>query len=120
MKNRVRFIARTSLPIVIIISSIATAQQRLPFIGTRYFNFMGGSGTGQSITIEKDGTFTMKFYGKVKTSVTNRGKFSNPLILDDGSKYLLKDNKIYSITPNGQIRKGCRGEGILCESTLGI
>jgi hypothetical protein len=116
----VKFTAETSLLIIAIIGSIATAQQKLPFIDTRYFNFMGGSGTGQSITIEKDGAFTIKFYGKVKTSVTNRGKFSNPLILDNGGGYLFKDNKIYSITPDSQIRKGCRGEGTLCESPLGI
>src|SRR5688572_19640288 len=40
-----------------------TAQSPLPFIGERFINFMGGTGTQSSITIEKDGTTLVKGLG---------------------------------------------------------
>lgn len=93
-------------------------QEILPFVGTKRFNFLGGTGTGQSITIQEDGTTIIKSHGLFDSSVRYRGKFSNPIILEDGFGLLLKDNKIYSLSPNGQIGKGCKGEGKLCESEL--
>ncbi|MTJ53772.1 hypothetical protein FJR38_14500 [Anabaena sp. UHCC 0253] len=93
-------------------------QAILPFVGTRFFNFMGGSGTGQSITIKNDGIAIVKIHGTMNTSVLYEGKFSNPLILKDGFGLLFKDNKVYDLNPSGQISKGCKGEGKLCESDL--
>ena len=92
--------------------------QNLPFVGTRFFNFLGGSGTGQSITIQADGTTIVKLHGTVSSSVQYSGKFSNPIRLEDGFGLILKDDKIYSLSPNGQIGKGCKGEGSICESDL--
>ena len=43
--------------------------QKLPFVGTRYFNFAGGMGTEESITITKKGNVTIKIYGKSSTGV---------------------------------------------------
>ncbi|WP_322746021.1 hypothetical protein [Nostoc sp. LEGE 06077] len=98
----------------------SSAQDKPPFIGTRLFNFLGGSGTGQSIEIAPDGTTIVKLNGTFESSVQYQGKFSNPIILQDGSglRLLLKDGKIYSLLANGQIVKGCRGEEKLCESSL--
>ncbi|MCP6759562.1 MAG: hypothetical protein NHB32_12515 [Fischerella sp. CENA71] len=98
----------------------ADYQAKPPFIGTRFFNFLGGNGTGQSIAIATDGTTIVKLNGTVSSSVQYRGKFSNPIILQDGSGLglLIKDDKIYSLSANGQIAKGCRGEGTVCESSL--
>ncbi|MFB2772157.1 hypothetical protein ACE1AT_23155 [Pelatocladus sp. BLCC-F211] len=98
----------------------ADHQAKLPFIGTRFFNFLGGNGTGQSIAIATDGTTIVKLNGTVSSSVLYRGKFSNPIILQDGSGLglLLKDDKIYSLSADGQIAKGCRGEGTVCESSV--
>jgi hypothetical protein len=97
-----------------------TAAQNLPFIGTRFFNFLGGNGTGQSITIQADGTTIVKSHGTVSSSVQYRGKFSNRIRLENGFGLILNYDydKIYSLSPNGQIGKGCRGEGRLCESNL--
>ena len=95
-----------------------TEKAKLPFVGTKFFNFLGGSGTGQSITIKKDGATIVKTHGVFNSSVVYKGKFSNPIIFKDRFGLLLKDNKIYSLSPDGQIGKGCKGEGTLCESSL--
>ncbi|BAY15675.1 hypothetical protein NIES21_14940 [Anabaenopsis circularis NIES-21] len=94
--------------------------EKPPFIGTRLFNFLGGSGTGQSIAIAPDGTTIVTLNGTFESSIQYNGKFSNPIILQDGSGLglLLKDGKIYSLLSNGQIAKGCKGEGTVCESSL--
>lgn len=93
-------------------------QEILPFVGTKYFNFLGGSGTGRTITIKDDGSTIVKILGTVSTSVIYEGKFSNPLIFDDGDGLLIKGDKIYELRTGGQVAKGCKGEGTLCESDL--
>ncbi|WP_353931573.1 hypothetical protein WJM97_03015 [Okeanomitos corallinicola TIOX110] len=90
----------------------------LPFIGTRYYNFLGGSGTGQTITIKDDGNAIVKIIGTQNTSVIYEGKFTNPLIFVEGDGILIKDNKIYLLGRNRKFAKGCKGEGIVCESEL--
>jgi hypothetical protein len=90
----------------------------LPFVGTRFFNFLGGSGTGQTITIKNDGITIVKLHGTMNTSVMYEGKFSNPIIFKDGDGLLLKNNKIYQLKTDGQIAQGCKGEGKLCETDL--
>ncbi len=113
--------ATLALLLIVPISSsgIAIAQERLPFIGTKYFNFIGESGTEESITIEKDGTATLKFYGLISQGVIWKGKFSNPLIpFSSGNGLLFKDEKVYGITGNGELRKGCKSKEKLCESSL--
>lgn len=93
-------------------------KDKPPFVGTRFFNFLGGNGTGKSITIDADGTTTVKLHGTVSSSVEYSGQFSNPIILNDGGKLLLKDDKIYLLSANGQIAKGCKGDEKPCESSL--
>ncbi len=99
---------------------VASHQEKLPFIGTRLFNFLNGNGTGQSIAIAPDGTTIVKLNGKFESSVQYNGKFSNPIILQDGSGLglLFKDGKVYSLSTDGNIAKGCQGEGTICESSL--
>jgi hypothetical protein len=93
---------------------VAREKQKLPFIGTRYFNFMGGTGTVESITIDKNGKVTLKVHGTVSTEVYYTGKFSNPV----GDLLLLNGNKVYRLDDKGQIIKGCRREGEVCEAEL--
>ncbi len=107
---------------------IAGQKQKLPFIGTRYFNFMGGTGTNQAITIDKNGKTTISknfhgtFHGTVSTGVVYQGKFSNPITINDRGiiiyKYLFKENKIYILDKDGKIEKDCRREGEICEAGL--
>jgi hypothetical protein len=96
------------------------SSQKTPFIGTRFFNFYGGNGTGQSITILSDGTTTVKLHGTFESSVLYQGKFTNPINLQDENRQilLLKDGKIFNINRNGDIAKNCKGDGKPCESDL--
>jgi hypothetical protein len=110
------------LSIGLLSSNGVIAGQKLPFVGTRYFNFMGGTGTNESITIEKNGTITLKYVDHFSGRhgdpvVLYKGKFSNPIKLKDGTGYLLKGNKIY-LLENGKIEKGCITEGEVCEAEL--
>ncbi len=91
---------------------------KLPFTGTRYFNFMGGSGTGRLLTLQSDGTAILESQGVFGSSVIYRGKFSNPLVLPDEPALLIEGNKIYSLRPNGQIAQGCKKPGQPCEALL--
>lgn len=100
--------------------TVSNYNQKLPFIGARFFSFLNGNGTGKSISIATDGTTIVKLNGKFDTTIQYNGKFSNPIILQDGSGLglLLKDDKIYSLLANGEIAKGCKGDGTICESSL--
>lgn len=99
-------------------TSSPSNQASLPFVGTRGFNFLGGSGTAYTITIEADGTTIVKLHGTFGSSVEYSGKFTNPIIFEDGLGLLFKNNRIYSLTADNQIAKGCKGEGKLCDSEL--
>ncbi|MBD2232748.1 hypothetical protein [Phormidium tenue] len=98
--------------------SVELAAEEPPFFGDRYFNFYGGNGTGQSITIELDGATTVEQHGTESSSVLYRGQFSNPLILDDGERLRIEGNTISKISEDGDIISGCNGEGEPCESEL--
>jgi hypothetical protein len=82
--------------------------ETLPFTGTRRFNFLGGSGTGQSITIESNGDTLVQLHGTMQTSVLYRGKFSNPIVLEDGVKLLLEGDRIYILGPKQHSAKDCK------------
>ena len=93
-------------------------QEVLPFVGTRFFNFLGGSGTGQSITINSEGYTIVKLHGTANTGLLYQGEYTNPIILNDGFGLLIKGNKIYQLKADGQMARGCRQEGSPCEATL--
>lgn len=78
----------------------------LPFVGTRRFNFTTGNGTVDEITIEKDGTTTIVGLGTTP-QIEYKGKFSNPIKLNDGEIYLFKSDKVSSVKENGEILKNC-------------
>jgi hypothetical protein len=80
----------------------------LPFVGMRRFNFLGGSGTGRTITIESNGDTLVQLHGTMRTSVLYRGTFSNPIILEDGNKLLLEADKIYSLGADQNSAKDCK------------
>ncbi|NJR15971.1 MAG: hypothetical protein HC785_09790 [Calothrix sp. CSU_2_0] len=101
-------------------SSTHQYSQKPPFIGKRFFNFAGGNGTGQSITILADGTTSVQFHGKFESPVLYRGKYTNPINLQDGSgeSLLLKDGKIYLLNGDGKIPPDCQDGGKPCVSDL--
>jgi hypothetical protein len=92
-------------------------REPIPFTGTRRFNFLGGSGTGQSITIESNGDTLVQLHGTGGISVIYSGEFSNPIVLDDGRKLLLEGDKIY-ILLLGQSLEECKSSGSPCQANL--
>jgi hypothetical protein len=109
------------LLISILFGDMAMAKEKLPFVGVRRFNLYGGSGTGQSITIDRNGKTTIKVHGTVSTEIIYKGKFSNPITINSYGqiyKYLFKKNKIYELDKNGKTKENCKREGTICESDL--
>ena len=96
-------------------------DQSLPFVGTRRFNFLGGSGTGQSITIASDGQTTVQRYGTTRSSIEYSGKFANPIVLESGQRLLIQGNKVYSVQADGKVAPLCNSkepDHAPCEATL--
>ncbi len=116
--NKMNKILVTSIAVFLTtISAYSAAEIDLPFIGTRFFNTAGGSGTEESITIKKDRSTIIKVHGKTGTVIEYKGKFRNPILLEDGSGWLFKGNKVYSLE-HGKIMHGCRGDNDECDSEL--
>ena len=102
----------TSLTVITLVlpsAAVHAKTPKLPFVGTKYFNFMGGSATGQSITIKKDGSTTILFHGMGGDVVEYKGKFQNPIPLkyEDGTRYYyeIKGNQIRDLDENKKL--GC-------------
>ncbi|MEA5467191.1 hypothetical protein [Leptothoe sp. PORK10 BA2] len=96
----------------------AASETTPPFFGERYFNFYGGNGTGQSITIESDGATTVRRNGTVSSSVIYRGQFSNPIMTNEGEQLRIDGDNISLVSADGQVIQGCKGENAPCESDL--
>lgn len=96
----------------------------LPFVGTRYFNMAGGNCTKESITIKKNGEVSLKYHGCQGTGTYFKGKFSNPLKIQEKNEtyyYQIKDNQIYELDKNKQVSNKCTVIGrqdSLCISQL--
>ena len=101
---------------------IAREQSRkdkvlLPFIGTKYFNHMGGSGTESSLTITKDGKAIIKSYSAGvhgKTFLDYNGVFKSIIKTKDRVIYYIKGKTISILEENGRIQKGCMNEEEPC------
>lgn len=89
----------------------------LPFVGKRNFNFYGGNGTEQAITLTGDGQVEVVQFGSSGPSVLYAGKFTNPLAQTGGGELLFRDGKVY-LYEKGQPTLDCRGDGNACESEL--
>ncbi len=85
-------------------------QSNLPFVGRRAFNFLGGSGTGYSITIESNGNTIIQLHGTMSSSTVYQGPFQETM---EGIK--IKDG--YADTCDQQ-RFTTEGEPIRCRTEL--
>lgn len=114
-----KFFAKIALPVLataLLMPTAAMANGKLPFVGKRYFNFYGGSGTGEIITINKNGNVTIVsdvtagsiFYG---SAVVYRGKYKTLMPDGYGRYYRIKGNKIYLTDAKGQTLDGDSGDG---------
>lgn len=86
----------------------------VPFVGTQEFNFAGGSGTGESITITADGTTKIMACGDAalggKCSVEYSGPFRNSMQGSDGFGWLIQGDQVIQLR-NGQPVMECGDDG---------
>lgn len=94
-----------------------TAGASLPFSGRRTFNFMGGNGTENAISIDAGGQTRVESLGTTGSSVDYEGQFSNPLVLQDGGALLFRDGKVY-LMKGDAVETGCMEDGQPCVSDL--
>ncbi|MFA9202574.1 MAG: hypothetical protein ACEQSD_01060 [Flavobacteriales bacterium] len=111
-----------SFLLIALASSSAFAAPALPFVGTKTFNFMGGGGTGESITIRRNGTAKIMIHGASGSYVEYSGRFSYSGMKNKDYPnlgWLFRDGKVYQIE-NGRISTGCQGsdERLPCVSEL--
>ncbi|AUY09423.1 hypothetical protein [Aeromonas sp. ASNIH2] len=86
-----------------------TAQARadLPFVGKRRYNFSGGSGTAEFITIQSNGHTVVESCGS-ECSIDFEGPFANPLKTQYGT-YRVEAKRIFELNEKGQ-SKTCQKE----------
>ena len=100
-----------SLSLNFIAHADTSTKDNLPFVGSRGFNFFGGTGTAMSITIDEDGKTLVARHGTGKSSVAYRGPFKNPIPVEGSETLLIEGNKITSYE-NGKPSTGCNGNGL--------
>jgi len=108
-----------------------TAQQGaqpLPFIGKRSFNFAGGRGTEQYITIQQNGQTVIESCGAAlmddngnfqepSCSVDWKGPFATPLKTST-AMYRVEKERIYQIEPDGSPARDCMASREDCSVSL--
>ncbi|MCJ8212368.1 hypothetical protein [Aeromonas veronii] len=103
-------------------------KQPLPFIGKRSFNFAGGSGTEQYITIQQNGKTVIESCGASlmddngnfqdpSCSVDWTGTFATPL-KTSSAMYRIEKDRIYQIEPDGSPAKECLASREDCSVSL--
>jgi hypothetical protein len=80
-------------------STAPSPSASLPFVGKRYFNFLGGSGTGHTITIDGTGKTIIELHGSQQSSVLYRGPFRERMSYESGGGITIKDG--YAIQCDG-------------------
>lgn len=85
------------------------AQADLPFVGKRRFNFSGGSGTAEFITIQSNGHTVIESCGS-ECSIDFEGPFANPLKTQYGI-YRVEAKRIFELDE--------KGRGKTCQKELG-
>ncbi len=115
MKKLVLSLVLFGLPVI---GFSAAKETKLPFVGTKFVNFSGGSGTNEEIIIKTNGDTRVEYIGSTGSAVEYKGKFSNPLKFKEGGGILFKDGKAYSLDKGGKVEQnGC--ENTPCVSDLG-
>ena len=97
-------------------ATVATAE--LPFIGTRFVNFTGGTGTVESIEIAADGTTTVGLIGLHSSQLLYSGPYSNPLPLNDGRSLRIEGDKVVQLFADESTVRSCRIEQNPCQAVL--
>jgi hypothetical protein len=114
------------LSFVVYLSSLnAQTKNTLPFIGTKEFNFTGGSCCNQTITITKEGQCIIRSYEAPEIGnnvyINYKGKYA-PIIwvYKKGKKdygYKIEKRFITELLPSGRPRRDC-GMNSVCKTEL--
>ena len=90
-----------------VVPQTAQARADLPFVGKRRYNFSGGSGTAEFITIQSNGHTVVESCGS-ECSIDFEGPFANPLKTQYGI-YRVEAKRIFELDEKGQ-SKTCQKE----------
>lgn len=95
-------------------ASIKTSAITLPFVGKRYFNFFGGTGTGNVITITANGETQLQGCGDLgaggSCEVLYSGPYQNPIPGDNGTSWFIRGEQV-ALRQNGDIENACGMDG---------
>lgn len=100
--------------------NINTPNIKLPFTGTKYFNFDSDYHTRYSISIEENGNCVVKRVGYYGESIetTYNGKYEKVINTDNAQNYSIRSNKIYFVDYSGNnLTDGNTGKAIYSELT---
>ena len=102
----------------VLLCQSALASSKLPFVGERYFNFMGGNITEQLITINKSGSVAI-----VSTSMTGeaqteyKGRYKTLMCGNQVCYKIINKNQIALTDKQGRVQSECyttTGQQIKC------
>lgn len=88
----------------------AIAEPQLPFIGKRFYNFMGGSGTLESVQIKPNGQTIIMMYGTVSSGSIYKGAYKTLIPMGDGLYYRFTKSNVSQVDGNGKVEFGCSGD----------
>lgn len=111
---------------IFISSSFAQVKSKLPFIGTRSYNFAGGSCCKETITIYENGNCEIVGYGDPNfgdgSTVFYSGVYNDIIwIYEKGEKsfgYKIGAKYITQLNKDGKPEIGCKGENLACTVEL--
>lgn len=117
------------LLVALLFSGIQTATAntgKLPFVGTRSFNFNMGMFNEQVITINKNGIATIGYAGIGEVSehegIVYKGKYKTLMPAEEkGTYYHIHGNKISLVNKHKKVLKTCEDSQMgnnICTSTL--
>ena len=94
------------------------ANAEFPFIGTRFVNFTGGTGTVESIAIAADGTTKVGLIGLHSSQLLYSGPYSNPILLNDGRGLRIEGDKVVQLFADEATIHRCHVKQSPCEAAL--
>lgn len=109
-KKSMNFMVKIFISIILVLTGISSAianSTQLPFVGTRHFNFYGGTQTAQSLTIYKNGDIVLEIFDTSSETIRiKKGKYAKLIPVGDGYYYKIIKNKIYIVDKKEEVQSG--------------
>lgn len=97
-------------------TSTTSTDQKLPFVGDKYFNLAGGRGTEYVLSISANGQAKV-YHSNTPESPEYSGPMTSP-INANGWLLAIKGNRIYEVDESGNIKHSCFDGAQECVSQL--